>query len=70
MEVLEIRGESSDGDFANSRMNSIKRTVRFWPDERMPLKVRPREGSQVSGLLCLVVEQQTSISITLVEDKP
>jgi len=70
VEILEIRGESSEGEFANSRMNSVKRTVRFCPVEWMTLKARPSDGFEVSGLLYPVVKQQTSISINLVQGKP
>jgi hypothetical protein len=59
----------SEGVFA-TRINPVKRTVRFCPVEWMPLKVRPSDGSEVSGMLCLVVKQQTSISITLVQGNP
>jgi hypothetical protein len=69
VEILEIRGESS-GEFANSGMNPVKTTVRFCQVEWTPFKVRPSDGSEVSGMLCLVVKQQTSISITLVQGKP
>jgi hypothetical protein len=50
VEILEIRGESSEVEFANSRTNPIMRTVRFCPVEWMPFKVRPSDGSEVSGM--------------------